>query len=334
VRLDAAAIHAALAGRWRDILVALGIAPEYLRNRHGPCPRCGGTDRFRFDDRGGRGTWICNHCGAGDGFKLVLLVHGVGFAEARRMVIGAAGLRDEDPRHWSSASRPNTAPPTAPVIATPSARVRRLLSSSCRPGDVPAVVEYLGSRSLWPLPSGCTLRAHVAADYAQPAAEPDAMPEHVGRFPAILARVVDVNDELVTVHATYLADGRKLDATRPGLVPRKLLTKLTGRRGCVVRLMPLDGDTLGIAEGLETALAAHVLHGVPVWAALNTSVLAKFKPPPGVHHVIIFADRDVGGLEAALALTAELEGLASVETRTPRAPTNDWADVLAARTDV
>ncbi|NYY79755.1 hypothetical protein DMH17_06695 [Raoultella planticola] len=32
---------------------------------------CGGADRFRFDDKEGRGTWFCNQCGAGDGLKLV-----------------------------------------------------------------------------------------------------------------------------------------------------------------------------------------------------------------------------------------------------------------------
>ena len=29
-------------GRWREILPKLGIPPESLRNRHGPCPICGG----------------------------------------------------------------------------------------------------------------------------------------------------------------------------------------------------------------------------------------------------------------------------------------------------
>ncbi|MFA9256090.1 primase-helicase zinc-binding domain-containing protein, partial [Escherichia coli] len=51
------------------MLPALGI--QVLKNRHQPCPVCGGSDRFRFDDREGRGTWYCNQCGAGDGLKLV-----------------------------------------------------------------------------------------------------------------------------------------------------------------------------------------------------------------------------------------------------------------------
>ena len=35
---------------WPEILVGLGIDPQFLVRRHGPCPACGGKDRFRFDD--------------------------------------------------------------------------------------------------------------------------------------------------------------------------------------------------------------------------------------------------------------------------------------------
>ena len=62
--------------QWRAILAGLGIDPAYLRNRHGPCPACGGKDRFRFDDKDGDGGYFCNGCGAGDGFSLLEKVHG------------------------------------------------------------------------------------------------------------------------------------------------------------------------------------------------------------------------------------------------------------------
>jgi putative DNA primase/helicase len=78
-------------GRWHGILPQLGISPKLLRNRHGPCPMCGGKDRFRFDDRDGNGTWICNKCGSGDGAELVKRVKGVEFKEAAKMVEGVAG---------------------------------------------------------------------------------------------------------------------------------------------------------------------------------------------------------------------------------------------------
>jgi hypothetical protein len=44
-----------------------GAGCEGHKNRHQACPVCGGSDRFRFDDKEGRGTWFCNQCGAGDG---------------------------------------------------------------------------------------------------------------------------------------------------------------------------------------------------------------------------------------------------------------------------
>ena len=63
-------------GRWREILPQLGIDTRFLVNKHGPCPLCGGRDRFRFDDRDGTGSYYCNQCGAGVGVILVRKLHG------------------------------------------------------------------------------------------------------------------------------------------------------------------------------------------------------------------------------------------------------------------
>ena len=65
--------HAA-AGRWPSVLAGLHINVPDSPRRHGPCPSCGGSDRFRFDD-GGRGSFICNQCGAGDGLDLIRKVN-------------------------------------------------------------------------------------------------------------------------------------------------------------------------------------------------------------------------------------------------------------------
>lgn len=132
----------------------------------------------------------------------------------------------------------------------------------------------------------------------------------------------------MTAHITYLQGGRKLGDHEP----RKILSPMTGRRGCAVRLMPA-GEVLGVAEGIETALAAYLLHGVPVWSALNAPLLAKFVPPREVHKVIIFADRDVAGLEAAYHLRDELDGRCAVELCLPPAPAGDWAEVWQGRAE-
>jgi putative DNA primase/helicase len=80
-RTDRPALAEEFRGHWRSILMTLGINSDFLRNRHGPCPICGGADRFRFDDKDGRGTYICNQCGAGDGPDLAMGALGISFKE-------------------------------------------------------------------------------------------------------------------------------------------------------------------------------------------------------------------------------------------------------------
>ena len=70
-------------GRWREILSAFGVVDSYLTGKHGPCPICqAGKDRWRWDDKDGRGTYICAQCGAGDGFRLLQSVYGWDFKTA------------------------------------------------------------------------------------------------------------------------------------------------------------------------------------------------------------------------------------------------------------
>ena len=74
----------------------LGIGESFLTGKHGPCPLCGGKDRWRWDNLEGRGTWICSQCGAGDGIALVMKMHGWGFREAAKgieAVIGSTSVR-------------------------------------------------------------------------------------------------------------------------------------------------------------------------------------------------------------------------------------------------
>lgn len=66
-------VVAAACGHWPELLAAMGIDTP-SRGKHGPCPACGGKDRFRLDDQTGRGTFICSQCGSGDGLDLVCRV--------------------------------------------------------------------------------------------------------------------------------------------------------------------------------------------------------------------------------------------------------------------
>lgn len=328
--LRAADVHALVGNAWPGILAQLGIPEEYLRQkvgkreRHGPCPGCGGTDRYFFDNKYGRGDYHCRGCGHGDGFKLLQLVHGWQFLEALKRVIEAAGLTTGQSRAADRVYAPGPsapAPAELPVIASPPERVLRLRRDLCAIEDCDAAVDYLAdTRKLWPLPKGCTLRGHSTLEYWHGR-------QRIGRYPAIVAEILNINGELVTFHVTYLEGRQKLAQYEP----RKILSPLTGREGCAVRLMPA-ADTLGIAEGIETALSAAILDEVPVWAALNTSLLVRFEPPPGVTTLRVYADRDEPGLTAALRLFERLQGRIRVEIRVPRPPHKDFNDELIART--
>jgi putative DNA primase/helicase len=95
-------------GHWPSILGALaGLSAEQLTDKHQPCPMCGGSDRYRFDDQNGSGSWFCNQCGgpqqsggAGNGMELLLRQTGWTFKEAAQRIeqhLGIAPQRPEPP---------------------------------------------------------------------------------------------------------------------------------------------------------------------------------------------------------------------------------------------
>jgi putative DNA primase/helicase len=300
---------------WPTLLPRLGIDVA-LKKRNRPCPACGGKDRFTFDNRKGCGDFFCRHCGAGTGFDLLMRVHGWTFTKARQEVIKAAGLAASGAAQAHRISPPITHDDGP---ATPSKRQRSIVASSCAVIDCPDAVAYLTSRGLWPLAHGTALRGHVGIDYF------DDDGQKIGKFAALVAPLTNINGELVTLHVTYLDNGQKLARDEP----RKLLGKHNGQTGCAVRLMPA-GETLGITEGIETAISAAIIDNVPVWAALNANLLSKFEPPKGVTTLRIYADRDVTGLLATCRLMERLQGRVRLEVQVPKASHKDFNDQLTA----
>lgn len=79
-------------GKWQSIFSSLGI--DVGNGKHCPCPVCGGKDRFRFDNKNGRGTYICNQCGSGDGLELIKNYYHCDAKEASNKVAEYLNLRN------------------------------------------------------------------------------------------------------------------------------------------------------------------------------------------------------------------------------------------------
>ncbi|WP_374255073.1 primase-helicase zinc-binding domain-containing protein [Acinetobacter brisouii] len=89
-------VRDAAQGNWKDLIFpAFAITVPAKKNQHGPCPICGGTDRFRCDDKQGKGTFICNQCGAGDGFELIVKARGIDRADVLKEIGAVLGLSSE-----------------------------------------------------------------------------------------------------------------------------------------------------------------------------------------------------------------------------------------------
>jgi putative DNA primase/helicase len=101
-------------------------------------------------------------------------------------------------------------------------------------------------------------------------------------------------------------------------------------KGAAVRLFDAD-DVIGVAEGVETAIACHQRDRLPVWSVISTAGMESFVPPDGVRRVVVYADNDANfaGQKAAFALASRLtrENF-TVDVRIPPETDTDWLDVL------
>ncbi len=107
---DFETIKRAAQGRWDAIFNRFDITlPPH--NQHAPCPACGGTDRFRYDDIDGHGTFICGQGGngilSGDGFALIQHKTGATSSEVLNMVRGIVLPNYQKSEKYQSANAGN-----------------------------------------------------------------------------------------------------------------------------------------------------------------------------------------------------------------------------------
>lgn len=148
-------------------------------------------------------------------------------------------------------------------------------------------------------------------------------PRPLTRFrPALIAAVRDCSG-LAGVHRTFL---RPDGAGGMGVCARSGL----GRFGRGAVRLGGSGSRLGLAEGIETALSASALFGLPCWATLGTERFALVAIPPAVTGLLLFLDNDAGGRRAEALARAANPGIPAIEAHYPPRAGDDWNDVLMA----
>lgn len=289
--------------RWHSILPQLGVAPNFLTGKQTPCPLCGGRDRFRFDNKEGRGTYFCNSCGAGDGVQLAMMALGTPFRETanrlREIAIGAVEVKAKP--SMSEEQRLNALRETwkSSRVITPEDDAGR----------------YLTSRGL-PAPFSDALRFVPKLKVTG---------EKVKVLAAMIALVRDPEGNPLNLHRTYLANGQKAEISSP----RRMMPGETPHGSYIALSEP--AETMGVAEGIETALSVERKFGIPCWSLISADGLKAFTPPAIVKHLRIFGDNDpkFGGQAAAYALAHRLSvRLDCIETSVEIPPVagTDWAD--------
>ena len=268
-------------GRWRDILTRYGLG-DFLNRKHGPCPFCGGVDRYRWDDRGGDGTFFCAQCGPGDGLEMLMRHTGQTFARL--------------------------APEIEAIVGECSVETRKVKSDDDLRAERVAVW-----RAGKPIQTGGSVWRYLEARNCFPAVLPQSLRETEG---ILIAAVQEPGGRCANIHRTWVADRRKL--LMAGSIPD----------GSAIRLGPIS-ETMGIAEGIETALSASRIFGVPVWAGISAGIMAKWVPPDDCRRVMVFGDNDVNftGQAAAYRLANRLARDREASVHIPDV-VGDWNDVI------
>jgi putative DNA primase/helicase len=329
---------------WRSALVFAGIPDEYLTGKGCPCPLCGGTDRFTFDNKYGKGNWVCRKCNGGhprsaSGVDLVMDYFGIDFLEAKKRLLGESSEQLlPKPIPVSAPAMP--APKKKPDPAYSSAKLNKLWNEAKPVTRGDPVANYLEARLPGYMPDKypSSLRYHPRLPYWE---KVNGELKEVGCYPAMLAKLIGPDGKAVTIQKTYL-DPKKPQKASVEMPKKTDFCQIGELVGAVIWLdAPVNG-VMGIAEGIETALAAGLLNGVPTSAATTRAVLAGFVPPSDVHTVYIFADWDSvdehgisAGMQAALDLAKRLKGMGlKVFIKRPKVKDQDFADEYVAMSKI
>lgn len=271
-------------GHWPNILPALGV--KVIKNRHQSCPVCGGSDRFRFDDKEGRGTWFCNQCGAGDGLKLVEKVFGVNPSEAAQKVNAVTGSLSPVAPEVIAAAEAGTGADrkAAAVLAAKLMEKTRTATGNA----------YLSRKGFPDRECSMLTTTHKTGGVTF----------HAGDL------TVPLYDDTGALVNLQLINSDGLKRTLKGGQVKGACHTIEGQKQA--------GKRLWITEGYATALTVHHLTGETVMVALSSvnllslASLARQKHP--ACQIVLAADRDLnsdGQTRAAAAANAS-EGIVAL----------------------
>lgn len=298
-------------GHWPVIFEHYGLPPVTGKNHFkGECPVCGSRGKYRSDDHEGTGTWICK-CGSGDGMTLLVKTQGKPYGVLCREIDELLG---NDYQHR-----------VVPMNTTATSLGQRVISKFSKLVGLrgTSAARYLFNRGITKLPT-------EAVRFC----DKERYQGHV--FQSLYSLATDNKGELCYLHRTLLDGDKK--AALGKMEGNKLLrslqeqTYLDHAQSVAVRMFPI-ASTIGIAEGIETALSAHQIYHVNTWATLNSGFMKKFRAPAGVKHLVIFADMDknsaTGHAAAFECAHANLLAKNDIEKVTIRWPDNgDFNDLI------
>lgn len=324
-------------GHWAHIFEDL--APELAEalsvpGEHVPCPVHGGQNGFRlFPHFNETGRGYCNTCGPkNSGPSLLAWVKNYPLSRSVKEV--AAWLEKNKGTIHERPLRPEYVPKPKidPLVAR--AKLLDVWHSSVPLVGTPAET-YLVHRGIWRENLPSTLRAHPGLPYYH---LKDKKTEYLGTFPCLLAPIINRKNEVASLHRIFLSHDGKSKAPVPDA--KKMMSPAHPLQGAAIRLHnPYDG-ILGVAEGIETALAVHAITRLPMWSCVSATLLELVDIPPSVRHVVIWADLDVSqrGIQAAEALAKRVEANGMTceiclpfEEIPEGSKGVDWLDVLRTR---
>jgi len=264
--------------------------------RCGPCPRCGGDDRFAIHI--GKQVFQCRHCGKGGGaISLVMWLDGVDFIRA---VETLAGDRREPVVRKPIDNRAKVA---AEQDEAKQHRKAAWLWSQRRPIQGSIAETYLRSRGIiCPLPPTLAFLP-PSGDYPPSMIAAYALPNEIE--PGVLGEPRIVR----SVHVTRLlpdGSGRERGKAAKITIGRPL--------GLPIVLAPVtDTLALAITEGIEDALSVYQATGLGAWAAGSAPYMLSIEVPDYIDAITIIADADDQGQRGAIGLAQQLHQRGGIE---------------------